>query len=211
MNKYIYLIFSFLLILSGCKKTTKYRLSPEIKNYFTFKSGSYWIYRNDSTGDLDSSYVTDFSNHINENEEKKVNWEVLVVKFNSSFLKSIEVYINSCKQNNYTRIVGKSFTGDDTFAGVIYYSEWPQNTILTPECDHGTRYYYEIKQTDTINAQIYQKVLFSEIWGYNDSIQWQSYRRISYSSDFGILKYYVENSNENISRSFTLIRSKIIK
>lgn len=211
MNKYIFLIFSFLLIITGCKKTTEYRLSPQIKNYFTFKTGSYWIYRNDSTGELDSSYVTSISNHINEREKQKVSWEVLVVKFNSLFLKSIDVYLNSCKQNNYARIVGGGFTDDDTFAGVIYYSEWPQKTILSPECDYGTQYYYEFKQTDTIDAKIYQDVLFCEIWGFNDSSQWQSYRRISYSPDFGILKYYVEDNNEKLNRSFTLIRSKIIK
>jgi len=155
--------------------------------------------------------VTYFSNHINENEEQKVKWEVLVVEFNSLFLKSIEVYINSCKQNNYARIVGKSFAGNYTAVGVIYYPEWPQKTILTPECDHGIEYYYEFKQTDTINAQIYQDVLFSELRGFDDSSHLQFSRRISYSSDFGILKYYIEENKENINRSFSLIRSKIIK
>ncbi len=210
MNKYIFLIFSSLFIIMGCKKTTEYRLSPQIKNYFTFKPGSYWIYRNDSTGDLDSSYVKYFSNHILEDEEHSSKWEVLVIDFNSVFLKRLAVFINSCHQNNYTALFGEGLSGNYSANGVIYYSEWPQKRFLIPECEPGIQYYYEIISKDTINSHIYNDVLYTEVQYFNSSGH-INLRRISYSPDFGILKFYIEDNNENLSRSFTLIRSKIIK
>jgi len=210
MTKNIILFCSFLFIISGCKKTTEYRLSPQIRNYFTFKPGSYWIYRNDSTGELDSTYVTNYTNHILENEQQTVNWEVLLVDFNSLFLKRIEVFINSCQQNNYAALIGGDLSGSNLAGGVIYFSEWPQKKFLVPECEPGILYYFEMKSTDTINSHIYHDVLFTELQ-YIDSSGHINLRRTSFSPDFGFLKYYVKNNKEDIIRSFTLIRSKIIK
>ena len=62
MNKKI--LFFALLLLMGCKKTPyhqEYSLGPlysipgEMKEWTMFKPGSYWIYKNETTSELDSS------------------------------------------------------------------------------------------------------------------------------------------------------------
>ena len=136
MKKYLWLICSLVfLVIPGCKKITEYKLSPEIKDYFTFKPGSYWIYRNDSTGDLDSTYIKYFSNHVLEDEKHSTKCEVLVIDFESLFLKRLEIIVNSCKQNNYTSVAGTDLSGIYSDAGTLFYSDWPQEKVLIPECE----------------------------------------------------------------------------
>lgn len=200
-----------LIYISGCKKQIEYKLSPSIKEYFTFKPGSYWIYRNDSTGELDSTYVKYFSIHIQENDEQLSTREVLVIDFNSLFLKRLEVIVNSCKQNNYAAVSGRDLSGIHTDGGVFYYSDWPQEKVIIPECEPGIKYYYKLKSIDTINNQIYHDVLFTEIKCIDSSFQYYHFRRISYSKHFGVIKYYDLLPPRNITSSFTLIRCKIIK
>ena len=210
MKKNLWLICILIFIaIQGCKKATEYKLSTDIKEYFTFKPGSYWIYRNDSTGDLDSTYVKDFSNFVHE-EDKEIKWEVLVIDFESLFLKRLFVSVNSCKQINYTTLEIRDFSGIETDGGVIFYPDWPQDKLLNPECEPTLQYYYEIKSTDTINNQIYHDVLFTELKNIGVS-QRDFFMRTSYSAYFGILKFYALNPQRHINSSFTLIRCKIIK
>lgn len=56
-------IIIFFIILSGCKKKEDhkieyYHLSDSIKSVALFQKNSYWVYRNDSTGEIDSTYVS---------------------------------------------------------------------------------------------------------------------------------------------------------
>lgn len=46
-----------LLICCGREKRELLPLSPTLKEWASYKEGSYWIFRNDSTGDLDSLFV----------------------------------------------------------------------------------------------------------------------------------------------------------
>jgi hypothetical protein len=52
------LLMAFVFI-SGCKKeSTEYQyLSSEIKEWSVYQPGSYWIYKNEVTGLIDSSYI----------------------------------------------------------------------------------------------------------------------------------------------------------
>jgi len=52
---------AFLCFISGCKKDPEvYYVSAQLKTDFAFHKGSYWIYRDALTGDIDSAYVEDY-------------------------------------------------------------------------------------------------------------------------------------------------------
>jgi hypothetical protein len=49
-----------LVLGAGCnkKEETRYYVPEYLKQYALFKEGSYWIYKNEITGDNDSNYIT---------------------------------------------------------------------------------------------------------------------------------------------------------
>jgi hypothetical protein len=69
-SKYILLVFCALLLL-GCKKDEPIPCQEtgnkncediqNVKNFFYFKVGSYWVYEEETSGDLDTIYVTEAS------------------------------------------------------------------------------------------------------------------------------------------------------
>jgi hypothetical protein len=59
-TKYWFRIAVFLFAASSCsKKNLTMPISPDIDEYFSFKKGTYWIYRDSLTGQTDSLAVTD--------------------------------------------------------------------------------------------------------------------------------------------------------
>jgi hypothetical protein len=83
------LIPTLILCLSTCKKKQEqpyYPVPEELKKECLFKPGSYWIYRNDSTGAIDSTYVDNekpfiygtigYGNYSDEYITNKVNGNI---------------------------------------------------------------------------------------------------------------------------------------
>lgn len=60
MKKYIAVFAVLGLLLTACKKNNTYYglLDPELKRNFSFKPGSYWIYRDSLSGRIDSFFVS---------------------------------------------------------------------------------------------------------------------------------------------------------
>lgn len=58
-----YLTIALLLLFAACKKDGKpyMPLNADLKKNYSFKVGSYWIYRDSLTGRVDSFYVTKYS------------------------------------------------------------------------------------------------------------------------------------------------------
>jgi hypothetical protein len=54
-----YIGIAFFLLLSGCtkKEGQTYYLSDYIKQFSVFQVGSYWVYKNENTGEIDSSFI----------------------------------------------------------------------------------------------------------------------------------------------------------
>ena len=86
-----------------------------------------------------------------------------------------------------------------------------RNATIIPECERIYHYYYKVKAEDTINGKVYSNVLFTELKTIDTTYQNYHYRRLSYSKDYGIIKFYDYYPFRKINHSFTLIRSKIIK
>ena len=57
MKKYIHLIL-FSILLLGCNKKDVLYVPAEVKQKYSFKKGSYWIYRDSISGRIDSCYLS---------------------------------------------------------------------------------------------------------------------------------------------------------
>jgi hypothetical protein len=62
MKHYTTIVLILLFVISGCNKKPKvdhYTISDEIKQWYLFQKGSYWIYINDVTQKTDSTYINE--------------------------------------------------------------------------------------------------------------------------------------------------------
>jgi hypothetical protein len=69
MKKYLVFI-SIIIAFAACKKHDDKEYVPlntQLKNSYSFKEGSYWIYRDSLSGRTDSFYVTNYSNYNSTN------------------------------------------------------------------------------------------------------------------------------------------------
>jgi hypothetical protein len=62
------LVATVVLAMSCRKKDETVYINPELKKHFSFKKGSYWIYRDSLTGGLDTFTTYDNNNYISRAE-----------------------------------------------------------------------------------------------------------------------------------------------
>ncbi len=81
------------LLFFSCKKDPDfYPVSDEFKPWFLFQQGSYWIFRNDSTLDLDSVYIKSPPAYYRyPGDEGYPVREAISIKYQSSFFEFIDV------------------------------------------------------------------------------------------------------------------------
>jgi hypothetical protein len=73
-------IFLLLYAMSGCKKKTdSIAVSADVRKYFCYKQGSYWIYRDSLSGETDSFAVTNSSTKAAQNNTYTEDVETSVV------------------------------------------------------------------------------------------------------------------------------------
>ena len=110
-SKNILYIFGIIVISISvsCKKTTYYGISDFVKEYFSYKQGSYWIYKNDSTGEIDSTFVSAFNylNNFTPEDYPDIKLEQIVMIFQSPFLSESKIWYLSCSGPNYVEYGSK--------------------------------------------------------------------------------------------------------
>lgn len=100
MRIHLMLIFITVFLLTACKKkepedvtsppkpTKTIPVSQEIKDYAYFKTGSYWIVRNDTTNSTDSVYVSSIQNvtyTLNSSQSDTIiSAQQIILKFQSA-------------------------------------------------------------------------------------------------------------------------------
>jgi hypothetical protein len=101
MNKPLIAFLLLLITLIGCKKGPDfYPVSDEFKPWFLFQKGSYWIFRNDSTLDLDSVFHKAPPTYYNvPNSDETDIRQAISIQYQSSFFKHIDVLSNFSKQD----------------------------------------------------------------------------------------------------------------
>ena len=69
MRKVLMIITAILFVLGSCKKDTgvdNVFFDNSVRQKYFYKKGSYWIYRDSISGQLDSFFVSDIHTHIPE-------------------------------------------------------------------------------------------------------------------------------------------------
>ena len=84
-----------------------YPVSDNTKDYFFFQKGTYWIYENDSTHLIDSTYITDIYHTTNNQKYDGMIREIIELTFKSQFLGGIEICYIYC-----ANIMGPDYTND---------------------------------------------------------------------------------------------------
>jgi hypothetical protein len=212
--------FGFLVILLlSCKKVPSYGISDGMKEYFSYKQGSYWIYKNDSTGTIDSAYVKSYQDDYQDNKDydKIVSKaEVLLIYFKSVFLRSFYIAHLNCWGSDILQ-VGSCRTPQDTtslgIGGIIYYPSALKNTKFTPDCTNDYIFLFKVLPSDTVNGKVYSNVLFTEIQSVDSSSTNKLYyfREIHFVKNLGIIKYFQIDRYDNIRSSYSLLRNKSIQ
>lgn len=68
MNKLIVIVCFLVIVVASCRRQptdTHYPIDADLKAAFDFKIGSYWIYQDSLTGDMDSFVVTTRQTYLN--------------------------------------------------------------------------------------------------------------------------------------------------
>lgn len=166
--KYIIIYCLVLISFISCKKELPYYSTPEeLKEYFGFKVGSHWIYKNDSTGEIDSTYVIEYLNS-EELITDKYTFELVSTRFHSHYLSAIEVLYSSCLGSNIVEVAGKSDTSNipgfvELGGPVVYSPAWPTNNqVISTGCLSGELFVLKIIPVDTINNVIYHDLLYTK-------------------------------------------------
>ena len=220
LKYFVICLFSIsLLIFASCKKVTNYAISDSMKEYFDYHKGSYWIYKNDSTGLLDSTYVRSYNHTYGNryNDDKQITEEAIEFDYRSGFLsRSYMAYI-ACGGPNYYTIASEIFTSpsDTERSGdvVAYNLNWPVGTKIIPGCSKDAIFYYQTKPSDTINNVRYYNVIYTDIITIDSSLTNPNLyiRKIYFAKNIGIIKYYEFYPYFKINRSFTMVRYKAIQ
>ena len=202
-----------IILFSGsCKKVPFYGISDGMKEYFSYKPGSYWIYKNDSTGSFDSTYVYSYHDYNFKNTQG-INIELLNINFKSQFLAEFDIYYVSCQGPDYFVVGHVDPTLPPGGGGLAFYPGWPSNTKVVPNCGPGDIFFYKTLTKDTINNNIYNNVLYTELQSTDSSSTSEYYyiRKLHFEKNIGIVKYFEIDRYNNIRNAYSLVRYKVIQ
>ena len=204
------------MIFASCKKVTNYTISDSMKQYFEYQTGSYWIYKNDSTGLIDSTYIRSSSHTYGNKYSTGITEESIAIKFKSTFLAMSYVSYIACDGPNYYTVTGimDPTQADYEANGVVAFCpNWPPNTKIIPGCSTYGTFLYKTKTADTIDNVPYKNVIYSEFKS-TDTSSTNTFlyiRKIYFAKNIGIIKYYEFYPYFKINRSFTMVRYKAIQ
>jgi hypothetical protein len=210
-----------LLIYSCKKKDPVFYISQLSKDYCYYKSGSYWIYKNDSTGLFDSIFTnTDPSQVILERGGYKE--EIIDVSLRGGFL--TDYYIgHQCSSDhriNYTEgddRVELGLAEPDTLH-ILAFSIWPDqtfNSVQHDPCDYAyndTIYF----KSEILTSYSYFGIVFNNVLHTNyrsaDTTN-SNPNAVSYHYYFvkhiGLIHLIETSALHHFHRSFGLIRWSI--
>jgi hypothetical protein len=208
-----------MLILLSCRKIPYTPVSDEMKSWFAFQKGSYWIYKDDSTGDLDSVFITstrDFIAEVQDYSKTIERCEWVDAYFESKFLTSFTMRKLRCGPNFL--FVGSHLAQlppdmSEGIGNIAYFLDCPLNQNIISDCNNGGVFYFEKIQTDTVNNKPYSNIIFSKCESLDSSSTNTHYylRKIYFAKDVGIINYEEISRKHNIMRSYSLIRYKTIQ
>jgi hypothetical protein len=169
LNK-IYLVFLIVLdLLFGCTKKNKVEhdtIPTELKQWYLFQKGSYWIYNNDKTQKIDSSFI----NKIPEVSETWVNpgdgpiVDDYSIYFENSFIEGYSISPFNIGINSYLGSGGLAYMTSVNegkkffFDNVVYeYVHYYDSLLILNKSFHDVRYtkFSEPTSTDSLTFDYY--------------------------------------------------------
>jgi hypothetical protein len=191
-----------------------------MKAYFSYKPGSYWIYKDDSTGVQDSTYIASFTHYTDctNSEYPGITTEFISIYFKSLNLYNLMIQYDWCNGPNFLTVCGidPTLPSDETESGPFAYDpNWPANQRITSfSCySPGGSFFYKAIDSIPINNIIYKNVIYSELKSIDSSAtnKYYYYRSIYFAKNIGIIKYFEVDRNKNVHRAFSLLRNKAIQ
>jgi hypothetical protein len=189
-----------------------------MKQLFAYQQGSYWIYRNDSTDLLDSTYVNSYFSDTQDNFYPGMTREIIVMNFKSQFLSDFEIgYF--CPGQNCLKIARKVIDSNDTLqqeiqGPIAYFAGWePNMNIQSQKCLGDCIFIFRIIPKDTVNDNIYSNIICSKMISIDstDTNPNFYFREIYFAKNIGILKYVETMKYYKIHRSWSLKRHHVIQ
>jgi len=106
-----------------------------MKEYFAYQNGSYWIYKNDTTGINDSTSVSSYI-HVNDDKEiTGITRELISMEFKSKFLGRSVISYNTCDgPNNYLISSIINPVTLETADALAFTSNCSPDTKIIPGC-----------------------------------------------------------------------------
>jgi hypothetical protein len=217
----IFLILVAIFIVSCKKETPYYQIPDYLKQYFVFQKGSYWIYTNDSTNSLDSTFVNNElhgTQGIGDDGRHLYSFDWIKLYYTSQFLKNSEISY-SCPGPNGLSIAGiyTDLNGnilDVTTGPLAFVDGWqPTQNIYSQNCLGNEVFTYQYLPEVVINDIQYDQIIYSKIISIDTSLENSNYyvREIYFAKYIGILKYIETIRHYNIQRSWSLKKYKIIQ
>jgi hypothetical protein len=207
-----------LLIYSCKKKEPVFYISQLSKDYCYYKTGSYWIYKNDSTGILDSIFTNREPSEVII-ERGGYKEEIIDVYLKGGFL--TDYYIgHQCANNsqiNYSEgddRIDLGILDPDTLNGFTF-SLWLKQSlnVVQPDpcyCPYNNCYYFK---SELLNIYTYGNIIYNNVLHTNyrsaDTTN-SNPNAFSYHSYFvkhiGLIHFIETSTLHHFHRSFGLIR-----
>jgi hypothetical protein len=221
MKLILKIFFLFLVgLFAACQKETPYyKISDDMKQYFVYKPGSYWIFINDSTNETDSMYITEaiYSRQgVADNDGRhKYTFDMIAIYYQSRLFYESEIgYF--CAGPNTLKVKTKlSDTNQYAYAEpVTYFPGWELNTKITAnQCIGGSVFIQQFLPSTSINNILYNNVIRTKIQSIDSTATNQNFylRDVCFAKNIGIIKLIEESRYFNIYRSWSLSKYKVIQ
>ena len=220
--KLIFVIILGISTLTTCQKAREKRwcknpikIPQRVVDYFYFKEGTYWIYENETTQELDSQWVTSSRFKYEQRpgdldtDEKHCNC------YNKLCFEWFDIYIKSNKLNSYGYGVNADLNHVDQFtkSNYTYYFELNVPYLVTTYLmiDNNDTWKCSVNMTDTLSLQIANinytnNISFYDINYMNGKRKSDIFYKITRSKNIGIISY-----TDYDRQNWKLIRKHIIQ
>jgi hypothetical protein len=191
-----------LILFVACTKEGRlYTVTQEFKDYFLFQKESFWIYKNDSTNVIDSTYLTGSPQYMILKTGDKTKWDPTVEQYFVGFQSQIlSGYLILSGEDDNSLLVGVGPIPNTW--GIIDHLT-PDTNFYINSAPHGYIKLYPKLPTIEINSIIYSNFFHTRF--YNDEINCDFY----FAKNIGLIKIsgYWENKNQ----SWSLVRYHIVQ
>jgi len=188
------------LLLFSCKKDPDfYPVSDEFKPWFLFQQGSFWIFQNDSTLDLDSVYIKSPPAYYNvPNPDRTYSRQAISIQYQSSFFEFIDVLSSTSGSDFLSIHIYNSIVFPGLISNFPIKGEYKSTSGSATVLFENLRYYPDY----ILNFTHYKDVCQTR-WTYTEPT-FNKIFNFYFAKNIGLIK--VDGNWNDTSRSWSLLR-----